>query len=352
MAERPSFDETTHMIPQAPPTNVAGIIMNQNPLDASSLGTFHNVSLWSLLVCAAHLMLHTSLRADDVSDYEMLTAGLTNFPVQCCPGSVVVYGRTAVLVLVEPTGDQLVLEAAGYYGDDILQARGVAFAHDQWGWASDARINVAENAVRWASRKTNPAEITVGIGPGLNTAHFIAQGYNVKNVTTTMDSPANDLSGCDVFMAHWYYGYSPKAVSKVVAFAAEGGGNEGKQRVAFIDVSGTNHFSITLPVRVGADFRGSPIIDAMVDGIIYRFYGGAELGDWTWPVSEVIPAYTTGLPPCATLTETGVPIGCIGRSSSMASRRRRVICAPRFPKGHDQHPSNHQFETPLPRDGP
>ena len=63
------------------------------------------------------------------------------------------------------------------------------------------------------------------------------------------------------------------------------GGNEGKQRIGFLDMGGTDHFSITLPVRNGATFAGSPSPSATVDGITYPSKAAHSMDLWTEPVS-------------------------------------------------------------------
>ncbi|MEZ5385248.1 MAG: LamG-like jellyroll fold domain-containing protein [Prosthecobacter sp.] len=72
--------------------------------------------------------------------------------------------------------------------------------------------------------------------------------------------------------------------------------DDGKHREAITDVSGTNHFAITIPVRSGAVFSGSPSPTATIDGITYAFQGTLNLVSWDELVSEVVPPDSAGLP--------------------------------------------------------
>src|SRR6185295_16145360 len=84
-------------------------------------------------------------------------------------------------LMAEPNGNRMVIEAAGSYNDDPARARAVVFGHDQFGRSpDDDRQKLFENAVQWVSRKSNPSEIVVGIGPQLETNYFVARGYQVR----------------------------------------------------------------------------------------------------------------------------------------------------------------------------
>jgi hypothetical protein len=58
------------------------------------------------------------------------------------------------------------------------------------------------------------------------------------------------------------------------------GSAEGKRRTRSVDVGGTRHVAITLPVLVGAVFAGSPSPAATVDGLSYMIQGSGDLQTW------------------------------------------------------------------------
>ncbi len=141
------------------------------------------------------------------------------------PGSVVAFGRDAFPVLESSNGELRAAMAAGRAGPGANAARGVAYSHSGFYNANNAvKSALFDNAVLWASRKTNRASITVGLGPGFNTTFFTSRGYVVKSVTTSMTTTNNDLSGCDVFVADWGWSYTSNAITKTTNFAAGGGG--------------------------------------------------------------------------------------------------------------------------------
>lgn len=69
---------------------------------------------------------------------------------------------------------------------------------------------------------------------------------------------------------------------------------------------GSDYMTLTVPIRLGATFNGSPLTSAPIDGVIYKIYGDSDLlaplGDLA--VQEVIPALSTGLPSLPDLDET------------------------------------------------
>ncbi|WP_193215075.1 hypothetical protein [Luteolibacter marinus] len=72
-----------------------------------------------------------------------------------------------------------------------------------------------------------------------------------------------------------------------------GGGDEGKRR---LELAG-DHLTLTLPVRSGAVFAGSPLT-AEIDGVVYRILGDDDLAvPRDLAVVEVLPAHDDGLPP-------------------------------------------------------
>ena len=74
-------------------------------------------------------------------------------------------------------------------------------------------------------------------------------------------------------------------------------GHEGKKQIATLDVGGLDYLTLTLPVRTGATFGGSPLRSDLVDGLEYEVLGDLGLnGLWSLPVIEVIPALDAGLP--------------------------------------------------------
>lgn len=132
-----------------------------------------------------------------------------------------VVGRKAFPLLVE-TATQRPVAAAGYYNDDESRARGVVSSHTGWAASSDARGLLTLNALRWAGRKESPV---VALGVGLNLKSYLkGQGLAVKDVTTAMETPQNDLSGVDVFLFSFHSGYTEAALQKIAAFTAAGGG--------------------------------------------------------------------------------------------------------------------------------
>jgi len=74
------------------------------------------------------------------------------------------------------------------------------------------------------------------------------------------------------------------------------GGGEGKQRTLVADVAGNDHFILTLPVRTGAVFAGSPAPSASIDGISYRIEGTANFTAWDQSLLEVSPIDPADLP--------------------------------------------------------
>lgn len=141
------------------------------------------------------------------------------------PGNVVAFGRDAFPVLEDSNGNQRAPMAAGRAGPGTNAARAVAYAHSGF-FAPNNAVKAAlfDNAVLWASRKTNRASVTVGLGPGFNNNFFTSRGYVIKSVTTSMTTTNEDLTGCDVFVGDWGWSYSSNAIPKITNFTAAGGG--------------------------------------------------------------------------------------------------------------------------------
>lgn len=154
-----------------------------------------------------------------------LVAGVASFPVECCLGSLAVFGQAAFPVIAEPGGRRLVFAAAGFFQGKPDGARGVAFAHTQFAHATnDGRAALFDNAIRWASRKRDGAEIVVGLGPRLDGGAFARRGFTVKLLSTNLATAETDLSGCDVLVADAHASFTPAALAQVAAFNAQGGG--------------------------------------------------------------------------------------------------------------------------------
>lgn len=176
----------------------------------------------------ALLALASPALADTAADYAALTAGVAGqvAPTSGSPGSVALHGRSAFPVVLSGGGYQFAVEGAGTVNDDFAAgARGVAYGHTGWfDTSGGTKTTLYDNAVLWASRKATPAQVTIGLGPGLDAAYFQGRGYTVKSVSTAMASPADDLSGCDVFVGNWHRGFSASAVQQVADHAAAGKG--------------------------------------------------------------------------------------------------------------------------------
>lgn len=173
------------------------------------------------------------------ADYAALTAGVANFPIDAGKsnvhgGEVTLnrYGSIALLnefcfpIVMEPSGNRMIFEAAGYHAGAGNSARCVVFAHEQWGHApGDGRMTLFENAVRWAGRKSNPGEITIGLADNLNSTHFLGRGFQVRSVDANMKSnDVNTMTGCDVIVVDFHGDYTERFFTRLKEFAANGGG--------------------------------------------------------------------------------------------------------------------------------
>lgn len=169
------------------------------------------------------------------ADYAALTAGVSSFPIGDTRhlGSIAVLNVGSFPILVENGGNRNVLEAAGYYNNDPAGARAVVFAHTQWENApNDSRMTLFENAVQWAAKKTNPANIVMGvttdvetnISQGIDINYFISRGYNVIPISLQTLNATNPLPAMDVLVADWHTHYDPAALAQIELFNAAGGG--------------------------------------------------------------------------------------------------------------------------------
>jgi hypothetical protein len=158
------------------------------------------------------------------ADYAQLTAGVQRFPFgwRRHTGSLAVYGRTAFPVLVEPSQDRLVVEAAGTYNEDTSGARSVAFTHPQWGQKEGRRMVLFENAIQWASKKSDPTNIVIGLGPSLDANYFAGRGYRVAQFGA--HAGTNGLPTCDVLVVNWDANFDEGTVAAMAEFTAAGGG--------------------------------------------------------------------------------------------------------------------------------
>jgi hypothetical protein len=161
------------------------------------------------------------------ADYAALVSGVTQIPFAGArrAGSIAIFDQNSFPVLVEPDGNRLVLEAAGKYNNDLNGARAVLFSHSEFGRAgADARATLFENAVKWASRKSTPSDIVIGMGPELGTNYFISRGYHVLMLSNLMDSATASIPPCDVVVVNGNSPFTAKIAAKIASYTAQGGG--------------------------------------------------------------------------------------------------------------------------------
>jgi len=168
------------------------------------------------------------------ADYAALTAGVTSFPIEDIRhmGSLAVMNDGSFPVLVEHGGNRLVLEAAGYYNNNPAAARAVVFAHAQWEHSTgDSRITLFENAIKWAARKSNPADIVLGVTtnlptndlPAVDVNYLQRRGYTVIPLSLLPD-PNDPWPTMDVLVADWHTHYNQTSLAQIQQFTAAGGG--------------------------------------------------------------------------------------------------------------------------------
>lgn len=68
------------------------------------------------------------------------------------------------------------------------------------------------------------------------------------------------------------------------------GVNSGKVQSSIATIGGKDYLTISFPVRSGANFSGSPLASAQVDGVAYTVLGSHDLATFTDNVVEVAPA--------------------------------------------------------------
>ena len=168
------------------------------------------------------------------ADYAALTAGVANFPIDDLRhlGSIAVLDNGAFPVLVEHGGNREVLEAAGTYNGDPKGGRAVVFAHTQWERSfNDSRLALFENAILWASRKSNPAEIVIGVTThagdpitNMNIGYFASRGYQIIPIDCKTWDLTNALPAMDVLIVDGHTSYAERIGELIQKYAAEGGG--------------------------------------------------------------------------------------------------------------------------------
>jgi hypothetical protein len=177
------------------------------------------------------------------ADYAALTAGVKGFPiVQGASndrsrvygsknvlnryGSIALLETNAFPLIVEPSGNRLIFAAAGIYEGNPQGARCVAFAHEQFGHVpGDGRMALFENAIQWAARKRNPADIVIALSTNLNADYFVSRGYQVqladRRMRLTNDNP---MAGCDVLVVDFDGPYTERFMTRAMEHVANGGG--------------------------------------------------------------------------------------------------------------------------------
>ena len=168
------------------------------------------------------------------ADYAALTAGVTSFSIddQKHIGSIAVLDLPAFPVFVERGGNRLILEAAGSYNGDTNGGRAVAFSHFQWEQAGDSRGRLFEDAIQWVSRKSNPANIVVGVSTNLSLyfmhhldpGYLESRGYQVVPIDFETMDPAAGLPPMDVLVLDGHARYDPGWIPAIQNFCANGGG--------------------------------------------------------------------------------------------------------------------------------
>jgi len=173
------------------------------------------------------------------TDYAVLTASVPSFPVDAGKsnvyagtialnhyGSIALLSGTAFPILVEPGGSRLILAAAATYSNNPAGARCVAFAHEQFGHSfGDGRGVLFENAIKWASRKSNPANIVMGLSTNVDASYFEGRGYQIRMLDQGMkENNPDPMPGCDVLVINFHGPYTERFMTRAAAFVANGGG--------------------------------------------------------------------------------------------------------------------------------
>jgi hypothetical protein len=207
--------------------------------DAKNMGTPDHFAAGTFMFSAA-----ASPANPWTADYSALTAGVTSFPIDSGKsnlygnklalnsyGSLALMEDSAFPVIMEPSGNRLIFEAAAVYEGNSNSARCVAFTHEQFGHAlNDARMTLFENAIRWASRKQNPADITMVLTTNMDAGYFRSRGYQVRLAEPAMETnDANPFTGADILVADFSAPqnqdiYNAEFMARAEAFSAKGGG--------------------------------------------------------------------------------------------------------------------------------
>ena len=90
------------------------------------------------------------------------------------------------------------------------------------------------------------------------------------------------------------------SLNNLAEFALNSGPNSaadsGKVQSFVITLAGVAYPCLTLPVRDGIQFSGTPAATGSGSGILYQIQGAHDLQRWEVPVMELDSAVTTGLP--------------------------------------------------------
>jgi hypothetical protein len=160
------------------------------------------------------------------SDYAALTAGPTafDFTHRRRTGSIALFDYNSFPVLVEPSGNRLVAEAAGVYNDNVNAARVVAFSH--WQWGHQHRPGLLTDAIQWVSRKNNPADTVLAMGPmpETNYNYFISQGYQVRPFPSQMEGTTNTVPAADVIIVEWNTNFDDTVAAQIAYLNSQGVG--------------------------------------------------------------------------------------------------------------------------------
>jgi len=160
------------------------------------------------------------------ADYAALTAGNPAFRYvhRRRTGSIALFGYNSFPVLVEPSGNRLVMEAGGYYNDDVNQGRVVVFSH--WEWSHQHKQGLLTDAVQWASRKSDPAQTVVAMGPMAQTNYnfFSSLGYQVRPFSGQMAGTTNTVPPCDVIVVEWSTNFDDTVAAQIGYLTSHGVG--------------------------------------------------------------------------------------------------------------------------------
>jgi hypothetical protein len=164
------------------------------------------------------------------NDYSTLTAGVGSFAWNTNKsryfsypyGSLSVLDGNAFPVIVEPSGNRLVFEAAGVHPSG---GRCVAFADDQWGVSrmNDPKSKLFENAIRWASRKASGERVSIAISDTLDAPYFKGRGFEVATMDKDLNLDRSTGKGCDVLVIDFRTPYSEEFFALASHFVAAGG---------------------------------------------------------------------------------------------------------------------------------